>query len=223
MFSTKSIRKAHKQESLPEENAWLFKESPGGFLTPKKHHWRMGEWCAKTHEICFVQNEVTIWSSAYSAIRNLSFEDTPYGFGVKRSLEIIFGEEPSEKVWLLTADLEAWEKLLRVRVFPIPLTEEQVATVASQLDNASEQILWYFWKNHYASISDIAQLGLSEDPLLLLKMIKEIINPKAIELIGFPLLFFREKEMDPDTLQEIHNCWWLIDPVRDVARRCSMR
>ena len=223
MFSTKSIIKAHKQESLPEENTWLLKESPGGFQTPKKRHWRMGQWCAKTHEICFVQNEVTIWSSTYSAIRNLNFEETPYAFGVKRSLEIRFGEELSSKVWLLTADLEAWEKLLRVRVFPIPLTEEQVATVASQLDHASEQILWYFWEHGCASISEIARLGLSGDPLLLLKMIKETINPKAIELIGFPLLFFREKEMDPDTLQEIHNCWWLIDPVRDVARRCSMR
>lgn len=222
MFSTKSIRKAHKQKLPPKENTWLLKESGGGFLAPQMHNWRMGEWCAKTEQICFVQNGVTIWSSAYSAIRNLNFKDMPYAFGMKRSLEISFGDEAgSQKVCLITADLEAWEKFLRVRAFPTPLTEEQVAAVASQVDNFSEQILWYFWEHRSASISDIARLGLSEGPIEFLGLIKEVINPKAMELLGFPLLIFREKEKDPDTAEEIRNCWWLIDPVTDVVRLCN--
>lgn len=216
MHSTRDIKKS-KQKSPLKEPSWLWKAAPGGFLAPEARYWRMGEWSAKPDGVCFFQNKVKIHSFSYSDIRGLAIKDISYGFGVKPCLEIIFGDETKQKIRLITADVKAWERFFRVRAFPGPLTEDQITLIASKVDSFSEQILWYFWKKHRASIADLMRLGLMEDPREILAKIKDNINIRSLDLLGFPLLIFREKQTDPGTFKEIPNCWWLIDPVIDSA------
>ncbi|MFH1652616.1 MAG: hypothetical protein ABIE74_01015 [Pseudomonadota bacterium] len=192
-------------------------ESPGGLLTAEKNRWQMGVWQASDRTLIFSKERIVLWSYSYKSMNNLEYNERPFAFTIKRTLQMqCTNEGKSQKVWLVVNDLATWERLIRIRAFPEQLTEERLCKIADKLDSMSEQLLWYLWERRYATVEELTARGNSDDSMNILKIIKEIINPITEELVGYPLLVFRGKNVDPLTNKEIKNSWWIFNPVSDL-------
>jgi len=192
-------------------------ESSGGFLASEEKRWQMGSWQVTDRSLIFSNGRIVIWSCPYKSIKSLEYDERPFAFGTKDAIRIQYTDNSkNRKVWLVVNNLPTWEKFMRIRAFPEQLTEEQLCGLANKLDSMSEQLLWYLWERRYATIEELTMRGNTDNSMEILKRIKEVINPIAEELVGYSLLVFRNKKVDPLTNKEIENSWWLFDPVTDL-------
>lgn len=217
MLSTKSGKELQKRGLKPRPDEKILLESPGGILTSESGRWQMGSWCATDRSLVFSKGKLLIWTCMYKMINALECEKRPFAFGSKDALCIKYGsKQRPQAAWLVVTDLHVWHNFIRIRAFPQPLTEELVCKVASEMDGLGEQLLWHFWERRHATIDELIALGVADDPMEIIRKIKEVINPLAEELIGFPLFVFCEEKVDAATKKAVKNSWWLVDPLCDL-------
>lgn len=78
------------------------------------------------------------------------------------------------------------------------------------LDDKSKSILWYLWWNRHAEISELRDLiGTSDFEVL--HRLKEVINGKAQELLGRPIVGFEQAKVDPISGEKILFSWWFLN------------
>lgn len=78
------------------------------------------------------------------------------------------------------------------------------------LDERSKEIVWYLLRNRHANIRELAPLIHAFTDQDVLTRIRDIINPKAEEIFGKPMLNFEETKIDPLTGDKILFSWWLV-------------
>lgn len=79
------------------------------------------------------------------------------------------------------------------------------------LDERSRPILWHLWWHRHAQISELRGLIDAASDCELLSRLKEVINGKAKEIWGKPVVNFEESKTDPLTGEKVLFSWWLLD------------
>lgn len=72
------------------------------------------------------------------------------------------------------------------------------------VDEKSRQIITYFLREQHAGIRKLADLIHASSDMEVLIRIREIINPKARQIIRIPLITFERSKIDPFTGEKSH-------------------
>ncbi|MCW3987820.1 MAG: Hsp20/alpha crystallin family protein [Candidatus Bathyarchaeota archaeon] len=83
------------------------------------------------------------------------------------------------------------------------------------VDEKSRQIITYLMRERHAGIRKLANLISASSDMEVLIRIREVINPKAREIIGEPLITFERAKIDPLTGEKIVFSWWLKEELMD--------
>jgi len=102
---------------------------------------------------------------------------------------------------------------------PLPLTSQatsgNIGLLISAVDEKSRQITTYLLRKRHARIRELADLINASSDMEVLIRIREIINPKAQQIIGGPLITFEHSKVDPFTGEKIAFSWWLNEELID--------
>jgi hypothetical protein len=83
------------------------------------------------------------------------------------------------------------------------------------LDEKSRKIFWYFRWHGHCRLSKLVKLIDASTDMEVLYILKEVINPMAVEILGKPILKFCESRIDRITGKKILFSWWLLDFPED--------
>lgn len=83
------------------------------------------------------------------------------------------------------------------------------------VDDKSKLIIAYLFRERYAEVKKLADLICASSDMEVLMRIREVINPKAQEIIGEPLITFEHSKVDPLTGEKIMFSWWLREEFTD--------
>jgi len=81
------------------------------------------------------------------------------------------------------------------------------------VDEKSRQIITYLLRERHAGIRKLANLISASSDMEVLIRIREIINPKAREVIGESLITFERSKIDPLTGEKVVFSWWLKEEL----------
>lgn len=82
-------------------------------------------------------------------------------------------------------------------------------SLLTDVDEKSRQIIVYLLRERHAEIRKLADLICASFDMEVLVRIREIINPRAFEVIGEPIITFERSKIDPLTGEKITFSWWL--------------
>ena len=85
------------------------------------------------------------------------------------------------------------------------------------VDEKSRQIITHLLRERHAGIRKLADLICASSDMEVLIRIREVINPKAREVMGEPLITFERSKIDPLTGEKIVFSWWLKEELMDSA------
>lgn len=83
----------------------------------------------------------------------------------------------------------------------------------ASVDAKSQLMMEYFLRNRYAGIRGLADLIHADSDMEVLMRVREVINPKAQEILGFPFLNFEHSKIDPLTGKKIAFSWWIAEKL----------
>jgi len=89
----------------------------------------------------------------------------------------------------------------------------EVTELQKKLDPTSRLIVDYFLKNKSASIRELSELVSTKSDYEVLLLIREIINTQAQDILGYPILHFKQSYIDPVTGMKLLFRWWISDEV----------
>ena len=81
--------------------------------------------------------------------------------------------------------------------------------IVTKLDADSKEILRFLYEHRHARIDTLAQLIEAPTHMYILLKIREIINPTAEKMIGYPILSFESSKVDRETGEKVLFSWWL--------------
>ena len=96
-------------------------------------------------------------------------------------------------------------------------TSQKINSLVRVLDEKSRQIITYLLRERHAGIRELSNLiGASSDMEVLMR-IKEVINPKAQEVISKPAIMFERSKIDSLTGEKIVFNWWMTEELANSA------
>lgn len=90
-------------------------------------------------------------------------------------------------------------------------TREDLTQLTEVLDEKSRAMLWHLWWNRHAGISELRGIIDALDDFEILHRLKEVINGKAQQLWGKPMVRFEQSKIDPVSGEKVMFSWWLVD------------
>ncbi|MBM3142931.1 MAG: hypothetical protein FJ005_07795 [Chloroflexi bacterium] len=90
-------------------------------------------------------------------------------------------------------------------------TKEGLAQLFDILDEKSRAILWHLWWHRHAEMSELRDLIDAAGDFEVLHRLKEVINGKAQQLWGKPIVGFEQSKTDPLTGENVLFSWWFLD------------
>lgn len=85
---------------------------------------------------------------------------------------------------------------------------EKLRSFVNSLDKESKAIVFYCWRNDWATIQELSYLIAARNDSYTLFKIKEVINAEALKMLGKPALVFKERATDPVTKNIVNFAWW---------------
>ncbi len=204
--STPSDPQSAAHNARPDEV--IIKEK-GSYVSPGQSMWRLGTLLLTHKKIAFLQLTGIVWETPLSNIKGLRIEKRVYGVSKSDAICVeyeSFGE--LSKAWIIALNLETWKKELYERALP-KVDLETLDNIADQLDADSKGILWFLYENRHARIDTLAKLIEAPTHMDILFKIREIINPTAEKIIGYPILSFESSKVDQETGEKVTFSWWL--------------
>ena len=191
----------------PDEG--ILKEK-GGYLTPGQTRWSLGTLLLTTKKLTFFTYKSRfVWETPLSSIKELRIEKRVYGVSQSDTICIVyesFGE--LVKAWIISLNLETWRKELYKRIL-LKVDRETLDKIVTELDADSKEILMFLYEKRHARIDTLAKLIESPTHMDILLKIREIINPTAEKIIGYPILSFESSKVDRETGEKVLFSWWL--------------
>ena len=193
---------------LPPDQVIL--KEKGGYLTPGQSRWCMGTLLLTPKKLTFFTSKSgLVWETPLSSIKDLRIEKRIYGVSQSDTIFVVyesFGE--LSKAWIIALNLETWRKELYKRVL-LKVDREALNKMVSELDADSKEILWFLYEHRHARIDTLAKLIEAPTHMDILLKIREIINPTAEKVIGYPILSFESSKVDRETGEKVLFSWWL--------------
>jgi HSP20 family molecular chaperone IbpA len=182
----------------------------GGYLTPGQSRWWLGTLLLTPKKLTFFTSKSRfVWETPLSSIKELRIEKRVYGVSQSDTICIVyesFGE--LAKAWIISLDLETWRKELYKRVL-LKVDREILDKIVTELDSDSKEILMCLYENRHARIDTLTKLIEAPNHMDILLKIREIINPTAEKIIGYPILSFESSKVDWETGEKVLFSWWL--------------
>lgn len=94
---------------------------------------------------------------------------------------------------------------------------EKLDRLMASVDAKSQLMVEYFLRNRYAGIRKLADLIYADSDMEVLMRVREVINPKAHEILGFPLLNFERSKIDPLSGAKIVFSWWVAEELSEFG------
>lgn len=88
---------------------------------------------------------------------------------------------------------------------------EDFASLLNVLDEKSRALLWHLWWYHHADIAELRNLIRAEQDFEILSRLTEVINKKANEILGRPMVGFKDKHLDPLSGENVLFNWWFLE------------
>jgi HSP20 family molecular chaperone IbpA len=193
--------------SQPDE---VILKEKGGYLTPGQSRWCMGTLLLTPKKLTFFTSKSgLVWETPLSSIKDLRIEKRIYGVSQSDTIFVVyesFGE--LSKAWIISLNLETWRKELYKRVL-LKVDREILNKMVTELDADSKEILWFLYEHRHARIDTLAKLIEAPTHMDILLRIREIINPTAEKIIGYPILSFESSKVDRETGEKVLFSWWL--------------
>jgi len=182
----------------------------GGYLTPGQSRWCLGTLLLTPKKLTFFTYKLGfVWETLLNSIKELRIEKRVYGVSQSDTICVVyesFGE--LSKAWIVSLNLETWRKELYKRVL-LKVNRETLNKIVTELDADSKEILWFLYENRHARIDTLAKLIEAPTHMDILLKIREIINPTAEKIIGYPILSFESSKVDRETSEKVSFSWWL--------------
>ena len=194
-------------DSQPDQ---VILKEKGGYLTPGQSRWCMGTLLLTPKKLTFFTSKSGfIWETALGNIKDLAIEKRIYGVSQSDTIAVIY-ESSGElsKAWIISLNLEVWRKELYKRLL-LKVDRETLDKIVSKLDTDSKEILMCLYEHRHARIDTLAKLIEAPTHMDILLKIREIINPTAEKLIGYPILSFESSKVDRETGEKVLFSWWL--------------
>ncbi len=205
--STPSDPQPTAPNSQPDE---VILKEKGGYLTPGQSRWWLGTLLLTPKKLTFFTYKLGfVWETPLSSIKDLRIEKRVYGVSQSDTICVVyesFGE--LSKAWIISLNLETWRKELYKRVL-LKVDRETLNKIVTELDADSKEILWFLYENRHARIDTLAKLIEAPTHMDILLKIREIINPTAEKIIGYPILLFESSKIDLETGEKVTFSWWL--------------
>jgi hypothetical protein len=93
------------------------------------------------------------------------------------------------------------------------LAKSKLCSLLRAVDEKSRQIVICLLREQHAEIRKLADLISAASDMEVLIRIREVINPKAREIIGEPIITFERSKIDPLTGEKIVFSWWLKEEL----------
>ena len=182
----------------------------GGYLTSGQSRWCLGTLLLTTKKLTFFTSKSRfVWETPLSSIKELRIEKRVYGVSQSDTICIVY-ESSGElaKAWIISLDLETWRKELYKRIL-LKVDREILDKIVTELDSDSKEILMCLYENRHARIDTLAKLIEAPNHMDILLKIREIINPTAEKIIGYPILSFESSKINKETGEKVLFSWWL--------------
>lgn len=124
----------------------------------------------------------------------------------------------TSNIMMIVSGLEDWVRNI-YRLGLLRVDEDEINKIVPQLDSDCEQIVWHLWENRHARIDELSQLIDAPTHMDVLMKIREIINPAAERIIGYPMLYFEKAKIDPETGEKVLFSWWLLGKDQKTGMR----
>jgi hypothetical protein len=89
--------------------------------------------------------------------------------------------------------------------------KEDLTRLLEVLDEKSRALLWHLWWHRHAEISELRDIIDAPSDFDVLHRLKEVINGKAQQLWGKPIVSFEQSKIDPVSGEKVLFSWWLLD------------
>ena len=182
----------------------------GSYLTPGQSRWGLGTLLLTPEKLTFFTSKSgLVGEIPLRSIKDLRIEKRIYGVSQSDTISIVyesFGE--LSKAWIIALNLETWRKELDQRVL-LKVDRAILDKMVTELDADSKEILRFLYEHRHARIDTLAQLIEAPTHMDILLKIREIINPTAEKMIGYPILSFESSKVDRETGEKVLFSWWL--------------
>lgn len=167
--------------------------SPGGYRDHVRSGWRLGRLYLTNRRLLFLSQTSVMFETLLSEIQDLRVEKQRYvGGRIKEVLAIRYRPMrrfTADHAFIIVPDLDALRNELYETVLP-ELDEYAIAFVAAELDGEGRAMLNHLWEKGHATTGELAELVEASNPVEVLLLIREAINPTAERKLGCPLVVF---------------------------------
>ncbi|HCJ79549.1 MAG TPA: hypothetical protein DHV84_06150 [Desulfotomaculum sp.] len=87
---------------------------------------------------------------------------------------------------------------------------KDLASLLNVLDEKSRVLLWHLWWYRHADIASLRNLIRAEQDFEVLSRLTEVVNKKANDILGGPIVGFKDKHFDPLSGENILFNWWFL-------------
>jgi len=182
----------------------------GGYLTPGQSRWSLGTLLLTTKKLTFFTSKSRfVWETPLSSIKELRIEKRVYGVSQSDTICVVYESfDKLLKAWIISLNLETWRKELYKRIL-LKVDRETLDKIVTELDADSKGILMCLYEKRHVRIDTLAKLIEAPTHMDILLKIREIINPTAEKIIGYPILSFESSKVDRETGEKVLFSWWL--------------
>lgn len=216
LFSTMPPLKKVSPNLLSGETIVLREQ--GGYRTHAGAGWKVVDCLLTTRRLLLCQLQKTLVEIPLDAVCDLKTEAYYYVLRRREAIGICYlrpGRSSRQIIWMIVNGAPIW----KARLFQMALLkvdEPLIRTLTERLDDSGTAILWHLWEHRHARITELADVCGTQNHMEVLTHIKDAINPVAMAQIGYPLLSFERKRVDPDTGEIVLFSWWLSGTLERV-------
>ena len=194
-------------------------ETRATFKTVLRSGWRPCRMRLTPDGITLTQGGRPVFDLVGDRIVGLRIEKVRFALGRKREVlrveyRAAAGKRGSSRVWLVPRDIDIYTLRDRLADLAAPLDLAAVERLMPHLDADAESIVWFLWQRRHATVGELAQHARMPSQMDVLLKIREVINPVAEDVLGFPLLVFVPARTDALTGRNVPNSWWLVGARR---------
>jgi len=195
-----------------QDGEHIILQSQGGYKHNRASAWKIAHGFLTNRRFVIFLGKTVRFKIALNRIRGLELEKTVFIIRTKECLCLSYESEKDSsenRIWFLANDIEKWRKTI-YQLSLLRINQETVEKIAAQLDQDSQDIIWYLWDKRHAGIDRLSELIDAPNHMHVLMNIRETINPVAEKVIGYPILSFERSRIDPETGKAVLFSWWLM-------------
>lgn len=96
---------------------------------------------------------------------------------------------------------------------------KEIDRLLQELDTGSRKMLLYMMKHMHARLDELMEVSGESSHMNTLVRIRNVINPKAIEILKRPVLLFEKSRVDRENGENVFFSWWLTKEDERILQK----